>query len=149
MLVPLPPIHSPSLTVIDWNWHAQLAKTQVVQSHIKMLYSWVLFLFLKETWHFNIHHQILAMPLCCAYMVFFHSYNLIVYIIDALFQDWSSCSVGCKFGFAADRNADAAFGLHQEPAIASVLRSMESSHYYSENNINVARGWVSTIWFVK
>lgn len=85
------------------------------------------------------------MPLYCAFLVFFHACNLIVCIIDVLFQDWSSCSVGCKFGFAADRKPDAAFGLHQDPAIASVLRSMESSHYYSENNINVARGWVSTL----
>ncbi|XP_010943065.1 glycoprotein 3-alpha-L-fucosyltransferase A [Elaeis guineensis] len=61
-------------------------------------------------------------------------------IVSGIEQDWSSCSVGCKFGFAADRKPDAAFGLHQDPAIASVLRSMESSHYYSENNINVARG---------
>lgn len=60
--------------------------------------------------------------------------------VSGIEQDWSSCSVGCKFGFAADRKPDATFGLHQDQAIYSVLRSMESSHYYAENNIDMARG---------
>lgn len=54
-------------------------------------------------------------------------------------EDWSSCSVGCKFGVAADIKPDAAFGLPRDPEIAGVLRSMESSHYYAENNIGHAR----------
>ncbi|ERM93474.1 hypothetical protein AMTRI_Chr04g247480 [Amborella trichopoda] len=56
-------------------------------------------------------------------------------------QDWKSCSVGCTFANdrLSNRKPDAAFGLHGEPETASVLRSMESSHYYSENNLDHAR----------
>lgn len=60
-------------------------------------------------------------------------------IISGMDQDWSSCSVGCKFGYSANKIPDAAFGLPSDPATASVLRSMESSHYYPENNIELAR----------
>lgn len=55
--------------------------------------------------------------------------------------------MGCKFGYSANKIPDAAFGLPSDPATASVLRSMESSHYYPENNIELARRWVSTIRF--
>lgn len=61
-------------------------------------------------------------------------------------QEWKSCSVGCHFGFNANKKPDAAFGLPQQSGTAGVLRSMESSHYYSENNIAQARRWVSTNW---
>ncbi|KAA8536201.1 hypothetical protein F0562_028679 [Nyssa sinensis] len=54
-------------------------------------------------------------------------------------QEWKSCAVGCTFGFDPKRKPDAAFGLHQQAGTASVLRSMESSQYYSENNIALAR----------
>ncbi|KAL3538874.1 hypothetical protein ACH5RR_002240 [Cinchona calisaya] len=54
-------------------------------------------------------------------------------------QEWKSCSVGCKFGYGANKKPDAAFGLPQQDGAASVLRSMESSQYYSENNIALAR----------
>ncbi|XP_064986757.1 glycoprotein 3-alpha-L-fucosyltransferase A-like isoform X2 [Musa acuminata AAA Group] len=54
-------------------------------------------------------------------------------------QDWSTCSVGCKFGSVAKRVPDATFNLPQQPSTAVVHRSMESSKYYIENNINVAR----------
>ncbi|URE43494.1 hypothetical protein MUK42_15354 [Musa troglodytarum] len=54
-------------------------------------------------------------------------------------QDWSTCSVGCKFGSVAKRVPDATFNLPQQPSTAIVRRSMESSKYYIENNINVAR----------
>lgn len=54
-------------------------------------------------------------------------------------QEWKSCSVGCHFGFNANKKPDAAFGLPQQSGTAGVLRSMESSHYYSENNIAQAR----------
>ncbi|XP_008805272.2 glycoprotein 3-alpha-L-fucosyltransferase A-like isoform X1 [Phoenix dactylifera] len=54
-------------------------------------------------------------------------------------KDWASCSVGCKFGSGANKEPDATFKRPRHPATASVLRSMESSHYYRENNINVAR----------
>jgi len=53
--------------------------------------------------------------------------------------------VGCKFGFSADKAPDATFGIPQNPETAGVLRSMESSHYYAENNIDLARRWVSTV----
>ncbi|CAA6664965.1 unnamed protein product [Spirodela intermedia] len=55
--------------------------------------------------------------------------------------DWSSCSVGCKFGKRSDRKSDATFGISQDPLTFSVHRSMESSHYYLENNLENARRW--------
>lgn len=57
-------------------------------------------------------------------------------------QDWNRCSVGCEFGFPASKTPDATFGIAPDPSVESILRSMESSQYYSENNINAARGWV-------
>lgn len=57
-------------------------------------------------------------------------------------QDWNKCSVGCEFGFPASKTPDATFGIAPDPSVESILRSMESSQYYSENNINAARGWV-------
>nr|ABG89268.1 alpha-1,3-fucosyltransferase [Lemna minor] len=54
-------------------------------------------------------------------------------------QDWSSCSVGCKFGSFPGRTPDATFGFSQNPSTVSVHRSMESSHYYLENNLDNAR----------
>jgi glycoprotein 3-alpha-L-fucosyltransferase len=60
-------------------------------------------------------------------------------------QEWKSCSVGCKFGFNGNQKPDAAFGLPQQAGTASVLRSMESAQYYAENNIDMARRWVSTV----
>ncbi|KAJ0984526.1 hypothetical protein J5N97_002882 [Dioscorea zingiberensis] len=60
-------------------------------------------------------------------------------MVSGVDQDWSSCSVSCKFGYSANRIPDAAFGFPSDPVTASVLRSMESSHYYSENNIERAR----------
>ncbi|KAL5992821.1 putative fucosyltransferase-like protein [Asimina triloba] len=62
-------------------------------------------------------------------------------IVSGSDQEWSTCSVGCKFAYtsASDRKPDAAFGMHQDPETARVLRSMESSHYYPENNIGQAR----------
>ncbi|XP_058089509.1 putative fucosyltransferase-like protein isoform X2 [Magnolia sinica] len=62
-------------------------------------------------------------------------------LVSGLDEEWNSCSVGCKFGHdsASDKRPDAAFGLHQDPKTARVLRSMESSHYYPENNIGQAR----------
>jgi glycoprotein 3-alpha-L-fucosyltransferase len=59
-------------------------------------------------------------------------------------QDWNKCSVGCEFGFSATKTPDATFGIAPDPTVESILRSMESSQYYSENNIAVARGWVRT-----
>lgn len=54
----------------------------------------------------------------------------------------------CKFGFANDKVPDAAFGLPQNPAVAGILRSMESAHYYPENDIDTARRWVSTVYLL-
>lgn len=53
--------------------------------------------------------------------------------------------MGCKFEYDPSKKPDAAFGLTQEPGVATVLRSMESASYYSENNIALARRWVSTL----
>uniref|UniRef100_A0A0E0LVV1 Fucosyltransferase n=1 Tax=Oryza punctata TaxID=4537 RepID=A0A0E0LVV1_ORYPU len=40
----------------------------------------------------------------------------------------------------ATKTPDATFGIAPDPTVESILRSMESSQYYSENNIAVARG---------
>ncbi|XP_050260598.1 glycoprotein 3-alpha-L-fucosyltransferase A-like [Quercus robur] len=54
-------------------------------------------------------------------------------------KEWNSCSVECQFGFNPSRAPDAAFGSPQQAGTASVLRSMESAQYYSENNLDEAR----------
>ncbi|KAH9316009.1 hypothetical protein KI387_024636, partial [Taxus chinensis] len=56
--------------------------------------------------------------------------------------DWGTCGVGCTFSSSSfsERKPDAGFGFRGDSETASVLRSMESSHYYPENNIDVARG---------
>lgn len=51
--------------------------------------------------------------------------------------------MGCQFGFNPGQQPDAIFGSPNQGSVASVLRSMESSHYYPENNIDLARRWVS------
>ncbi|KAF8410061.1 hypothetical protein HHK36_002583 [Tetracentron sinense] len=51
----------------------------------------------------------------------------------------SSCAVGCEFGFNSDKKPDAAFDLLRDAVTASVIRSMESSQYFEENNISEAR----------
>lgn len=56
-----------------------------------------------------------------------------------ILQDWDACSVGCKFVFAPNKIPDATFDLPRHRETASILRSMESSQYYAENNIDVAR----------
>ncbi|KAF9684305.1 hypothetical protein SADUNF_Sadunf04G0104200 [Salix dunnii] len=50
-----------------------------------------------------------------------------------------TCGVGCQFGFNPSKSPDATFGFPQQGGTASVLRSMESASYYSENNIAHAR----------
>ncbi|WOL02795.1 hypothetical protein Cni_G11514 [Canna indica] len=60
-------------------------------------------------------------------------------IVSGSEQDWSSCSVGCKFGYVANRVPDATFNVPLDPSTSGVHRSMESSKYYIENNIAVAR----------
>ncbi|KAF5751208.1 glycoprotein 3-alpha-L-fucosyltransferase A isoform X1 [Tripterygium wilfordii] len=54
-------------------------------------------------------------------------------------QEWKDCAVGCKFGFMSGKEPDAIFAPHGKAGTASVIRSMESSHYYPENNIAQAR----------
>ncbi|XP_072991377.1 putative fucosyltransferase-like protein [Typha latifolia] len=54
-------------------------------------------------------------------------------------KDWSSCSVGCKFAYGANKMPDATFNLPQHPKTARIHRSMESSEYYLENKVDVAR----------
>ncbi|KAK1607480.1 hypothetical protein QYE76_031153 [Lolium multiflorum] len=61
-------------------------------------------------------------------------------LVGGAAKDWNKCSVGCDFGFPASKTPDATFGMVTDPSVKSILRSMESSHYYSENNINAARG---------
>lgn len=52
--------------------------------------------------------------------------------------------MGCQFELNPIMQVDAAVGLPERSGIAGVLRSMESSQYYPENNIVQARRWVST-----
>lgn len=66
----------------------------------------------------------------------FHKYPILV---NGGEQEWNSCAVGCKFSFDSARKADAAFGMPHPGGTASVLRSMESSQYYAENNVAMAR----------
>ncbi|KAJ7967461.1 glycoprotein 3-alpha-L-fucosyltransferase A [Quillaja saponaria] len=54
-------------------------------------------------------------------------------------EEWKSCSVGCQFGFDASKKHDATFGSASQAGTSLVLRSMESSQYYAENNIAMAR----------
>ncbi|XP_009391356.2 glycoprotein 3-alpha-L-fucosyltransferase A-like isoform X1 [Musa acuminata AAA Group] len=63
-------------------------------------------------------------------------------LVHGMQKDWSSCPMDCKFGFTNDKVPDAAFGLPQNPAVAGILRSMESAHYYPENDIDTARRWI-------
>ena len=70
------------------------------------------------------------------------------YVFLSLTQDWNKCAVGCEFGFSASKTPDATFGIAPDSSVESILRSMESSQYYSENNIDVARGWVRTKLFL-
>ncbi|KAJ4965872.1 hypothetical protein NE237_017721 [Protea cynaroides] len=55
-------------------------------------------------------------------------------------EEWKTCAVGCRFGFhQLEKEPDAAFGVPQKAGVSSIIRSMESSQYYSENNIDQAR----------
>jgi hypothetical protein len=69
---------------------------------------------------------------------------LILFSLPQFFQDFNKCYVGCEFGFSASKTPDATFGTAPDPSVDGILRSMESSQYYSENNIDRARGWVRT-----
>ena len=56
---------------------------------------------------------------------------------------WGTCAIGCEFKRSAvlhgEKKADAVFGLRNEPGIEFVLRSMESSQYYPDNDVANAR----------
>ncbi|XP_031282316.1 glycoprotein 3-alpha-L-fucosyltransferase A-like isoform X2 [Pistacia vera] len=60
-------------------------------------------------------------------------------LVSGADKEWETCGVGCKFGYSHGKNPDAAFGMPQGTGTASVLRSMESAQYYSENNLAQAR----------
>ncbi|XP_026436660.1 glycoprotein 3-alpha-L-fucosyltransferase A-like [Papaver somniferum] len=55
-------------------------------------------------------------------------------------QEWDTCSVGCHFGHKSgdDKTPDASFGQPGN-GVPGILRKMESSHYYSENNVAPTR----------
>ncbi|KAG2584483.1 putative fucosyltransferase-like protein [Panicum virgatum] len=61
-------------------------------------------------------------------------------LVGGAAKDWNKCAVGCEFGFSASKTPDATFGIAPDSSVESILRSMESSQYYSGNNIDVARG---------
>ncbi|XP_028765887.1 glycoprotein 3-alpha-L-fucosyltransferase A isoform X2 [Neltuma alba] len=54
-------------------------------------------------------------------------------------QDQISCSLGCKFGSDEGRVPDASFGSPRRDGIAHIRRSMESTVYFQDNDIAVAR----------
>ncbi|KAK4340232.1 hypothetical protein RND71_041694 [Anisodus tanguticus] len=56
-------------------------------------------------------------------------------------QTLKSCPVGCKYEFGTDPNKkpDATFRPPEQNDTARVLRSMESTLYYPENNLTLAR----------
>ncbi|KAK4258767.1 hypothetical protein QN277_005178 [Acacia crassicarpa] len=54
-------------------------------------------------------------------------------------QEQISCSLGCKFGSDESRAPDASFGSPKRDGIAHVRRSMESTAYFHQNDIAVAR----------
>lgn len=94
----------------------------------------------------------MILPLTLGFMFLIYISQFLLMFIFMFFdflihsaQEWRSCSVGCHFGVDDGKKPDAAFGLPQQTGTASVLRSMESSQYYAENNIAQARRWVSTI----
>lgn len=59
-------------------------------------------------------------------------------IVHGREEKLKSCAVGCKFGIDSDKKPDGAFRIPLA-GIASVLQSMESTQYYPENNITLAR----------
>ncbi|KAG0623294.1 hypothetical protein M758_3G163500 [Ceratodon purpureus] len=54
-------------------------------------------------------------------------------------KNWETCAVPCVFKSHGGGKADAAFGYSDSPSALQVLRSMESSTYFPENDIAVAR----------
>lgn len=58
-------------------------------------------------------------------------------------SDWKTCAIGCEFRgsvpLEGPKKVDAVFGIRIEPEIASVMRSMESSQYYPDNDLANAR----------
>ncbi|XP_030523357.1 glycoprotein 3-alpha-L-fucosyltransferase A [Rhodamnia argentea] len=60
-------------------------------------------------------------------------------LVSGFHEEWKTCAVGCKFGSSSDKEPDAQFGLNGQAGKAKILRSMESSQYYAENDIVQAR----------
>ncbi|RVW49702.1 putative fucosyltransferase-like protein [Vitis vinifera] len=63
-------------------------------------------------------------------------------LVSGAEQEWKTCAVGCKFEYNSHGKLDASFGIPQPAGTASVIRSMESAQYYSENKIDLARRWL-------
>ncbi|KAJ7553056.1 hypothetical protein O6H91_06G083200 [Diphasiastrum complanatum] len=55
-------------------------------------------------------------------------------------QGVDKCAVGCTFSpmVSHEVKPDAAFGIHEQPGVARVLRSMESAVYYGVNDVATA-----------
>ncbi|XP_054776734.1 glycoprotein 3-alpha-L-fucosyltransferase A-like isoform X2 [Prosopis cineraria] len=63
-----------------------------------------------------------------------------ILVVGAM-QEEISCSLGCKFGSDEGRAPDASFGSPRQDGMAHIRRSMESTIYFQENDIAVARRW--------
>ncbi|XP_024531382.1 glycoprotein 3-alpha-L-fucosyltransferase A [Selaginella moellendorffii] len=63
-------------------------------------------------------------------------------------QGTDNCAVRCQFGvitMATRKRVDAVFGLSADEGVARVARTMESSQYYSEFELNTARSHGYTV----
>ncbi|XP_022922699.1 glycoprotein 3-alpha-L-fucosyltransferase A-like [Cucurbita moschata] len=60
-------------------------------------------------------------------------------LVSGFDEGRKSCAVGCEFEVHPSKDWDAAFGLNRQSGKPSIIRSMESSLYYPDNNIAQAR----------
>ncbi len=59
-------------------------------------------------------------------------------------QEWSTCAVPCVFRTNDNGPADGTFGLRD--GVPRIMRSMESSAYYPDHELESARRWVDRIF---
>ncbi|XP_039001780.1 glycoprotein 3-alpha-L-fucosyltransferase A-like [Hibiscus syriacus] len=72
-------------------------------------------------------------------VVYSRDFSLDPILVSCDKQELKPCAVGCKIGPHPSKKPDAIISQHPEAEAPSVLRSMESTAYYPENNIAQAR----------